>query len=63
MKLYTRGQLDLDESISAYLLQALIGGLHRPGGVDHSDRITVRNLLGHTSSIRPRYAPPRWPIA
>ena len=51
MKLHERGRLGLDESISAYLSPTLIGGLHRLGGEEHTDTITVRHLLGHTSGL------------
>ena len=51
MKLSERGQLDLDSSISAYLPREFTAGLHRMGGVDYSDQITIRHLLGHTSGI------------
>jgi len=51
MKLHERGRVGLDESISAYLSPALIGGLHRLGGEEYTDTITVRHLLGHTSDL------------
>jgi CubicO group peptidase (beta-lactamase class C family) len=51
MKLHERGRIRLDEPISAYLPETLIGGLHRMDGVDRTAEITVRNLLGHTSGL------------
>jgi CubicO group peptidase (beta-lactamase class C family) len=51
MMLHERGRVDLDESIAAYLPQTLIGGIHRLGGIDHTETITVRHLLGHTSGL------------
>lgn len=51
MKLSESGGLDLDAPISACLPPALARGLHRLGGADLSDRITVRHLLSHTSGL------------
>jgi D-alanyl-D-alanine carboxypeptidase len=51
MKLSERGQLDLDARICTYLPPALTQGIHRLGGVDSSEQITVRHLLGHTSGL------------
>lgn len=51
MKLYEGRRLDLDASIAHYLPQTLIRGLHRMGRVEYTDRITVRNLLAHTSGL------------
>ncbi|MCG2815239.1 MAG: beta-lactamase family protein [Candidatus Aminicenantes bacterium] len=51
LKLHERGQLDLDERVSSYLPPDLVDKIHVSGGVDHSARITVRNLLGHTSGL------------
>ena len=51
MKLSEQGRLDIDASILAYLSPDLTRGLHRLGGVDYSERITVRHLLGHTSGL------------
>ena len=41
----------IDAAISSYLPRALTRGLHRLQGVDYSDQITVRHLLGHTSGL------------
>jgi CubicO group peptidase (beta-lactamase class C family) len=51
MKLSESGQLDLDATISTYLPSTLTRGLHQLGGVDYSERITVRHLLSHTSGL------------
>jgi len=51
MMLSESGQLDLDDSISTYLPNTITRGLHQYGGVDYSDRITVRHLLSHTSGL------------
>lgn len=55
MQLYEQRRVDLDTGIANYLSQSLIGGLHRLGGVDYTNRITVRNLLGHTSGLADCY--------
>jgi CubicO group peptidase (beta-lactamase class C family) len=51
MQLYERRRIALNASIASYLPQSLLGGLHRIGGVDYTNHITVRNLLGHTSGL------------
>ncbi len=51
LKLCERDHIKLDEPIAAYLTDRLIGGIHRLRGVDYTDSITVRHLLGHTSGL------------
>ena len=51
MQLHERGRIALDAPISTYLDKALIRGVHRHGGVDYTDAITVRHLLSHTSGL------------
>lgn len=51
MMLNESGQLDLDDSISIFLPNSITRGLHQYGGIDYSDRITVRHLLSHTSGL------------
>ncbi len=51
LKLHERGLLRLDAAMSTYLPQTLIGGLHRLGGVDYTEQITVRHLLGHLTGL------------
>ncbi len=50
-KLHEAELVSLGDPMSAYLPQSLIGGLHRLGGVDHTERITLRHLLGHLSGL------------
>jgi D-alanyl-D-alanine carboxypeptidase len=45
------GAIGLDEPITRYLPEEVTRGLHRIDGVDHTDRITVRHLLSHTSGL------------
>jgi len=52
MKLTESGRLDLDAGISTCLPRALTRGLHLLGGVDRSERITIRHLLGHSPAWR-----------
>jgi len=51
MKLSESGRVNLDDSIATYLPSYLTKGLHQIGGVDYSDRITIRHLLSHTSGL------------
>jgi D-alanyl-D-alanine carboxypeptidase len=51
LKLVERGLIRLDAPISTYLPQSLIGGLHRLGGVDYTEQITVHHLLGHLTGL------------
>jgi len=51
LKLVERGLIRLDAPMSTYLPQTLIGGLHRLGGVDYTEQITVHHLLGHLTGL------------
>src|SRR5919106_6512945 len=51
MKLHEGGQVRLSDPISTYLSGELTKGLHRLGGVDRTEEITVRHLLGHASGL------------
>jgi D-alanyl-D-alanine carboxypeptidase len=51
MKLSEGGLLDLDAAVSTYLPSGLVSGLHRLNGIDYSEQITLRHLLGHTSGL------------
>lgn len=51
LRLSERGEIDLDESIVAYLPSELTAGLHRKDNVDRTSEITVRHLLSHTSGL------------
>jgi D-alanyl-D-alanine carboxypeptidase len=50
-KLYEKGRVALDEPMLTYLPDALVGGMHRLGGSDYTKKITIRNLLAHTSGL------------
>lgn len=54
MLLVEEGQLALDAPVSDYLPSGYAEGIHRRRGVDASGRVTVRNLLAHTSGL-PNY--------
>jgi CubicO group peptidase (beta-lactamase class C family) len=51
MQLTAEGALDLDLPAITYLKPAIMAGIHVLRGVDSSPRITVRELLSHTSGI------------
>jgi D-alanyl-D-alanine carboxypeptidase len=51
LQLVEDGTLDLDAPITRELPADVTDGLHRLDGVDHTDRITVRHLLSHTSGL------------
>ena len=51
LKLQERGLMRLDAPMSTYLPQSLIGGLHRLGGIDYTEQITVHRLLGHLTGL------------
>jgi CubicO group peptidase (beta-lactamase class C family) len=51
MMLSETGQLNLDDAITSYLPKDITRGLHRHEGTDHSEKITVRHLLSHTSGL------------
>jgi D-alanyl-D-alanine carboxypeptidase len=51
MQLRAEGRVDIDTPAAAYVGAAVMEGLHILGGVDSSQRITVRELLAHTSGI------------
>lgn len=54
LKLHEQGRLSIDDTMSTYLPGNLIKGIHRINGVDYSDKITIRHLLGHSSGL-PEY--------
>jgi CubicO group peptidase (beta-lactamase class C family) len=60
MKLHEGGQVRLGDPISRYLPGELTKGLHRLGGVDRTEEITIRHLLGHASGL-PDYLEERLP--
>jgi CubicO group peptidase (beta-lactamase class C family) len=51
MQLRSEGCVSLDAPAVTYLEPSIMAGIHVLGGVDSSDRITVRELLAHTSGI------------
>jgi D-alanyl-D-alanine carboxypeptidase len=51
MQLVEQGLVDLGAPMASYLPGEWIAGLHRLDGVDHTDEITIRHLLGHTSGL------------
>jgi D-alanyl-D-alanine carboxypeptidase len=56
MKLVEAGKLGLTDRISQYLPDSLIEGLHVLEGRSHSDEISVRHLLNHSSGIADDWA-------
>ena len=55
MQLYEKGLLSLDDSMSKYLPDELIKGIHVYNGKDYSYEITIKQLLSHTSGIADYY--------
>lgn len=51
LRLSEDGRLRLDDQLRAYLPAPLIQGLHRFGGSDYTDAITVEHLLSHSSGL------------
>ncbi|MHA2102492.1 MAG: serine hydrolase domain-containing protein [Candidatus Hodarchaeales archaeon] len=51
MKLFEEKKLKLDDKITNYLPESLVKGIHVFKGVDHTDSITIKHLLSHTSGI------------
>ena len=51
MQLRGEGRLDLDAPAVTYLGSSIMSGIHVLKGTDSSDRITVAELLSHTSGI------------
>jgi len=54
LRLVERGVVALDAPMHHYLPEGLVEGLHRMEGVDRTEEITVRHLLGHASGL-PEY--------
>jgi D-alanyl-D-alanine carboxypeptidase len=53
--LYEQGALSLDDPMSRYLPERVIRGIHVYKGKDYSRKITIRELLSHTSGIADYY--------
>jgi CubicO group peptidase (beta-lactamase class C family) len=51
MQLVNEESVELDVPAARYLAPSVMKGIHILGGVDSSERITVRELLSHTSGI------------
>jgi D-alanyl-D-alanine carboxypeptidase len=51
LQAHERGELNLDDPITAHLAAELIDGLHVHKGTDHTPAITVAHLLTHTSGL------------
>lgn len=51
MQLCDQRQVDLDAAAAKYLDPAIMAGIHVLRGVDSGNRITVRELLSHTSGV------------
>lgn len=51
LRLHEQGGINLNVPISEYLAEDLIGGIHRLEGMDHTNTITIRHLLSHTSGL------------
>jgi CubicO group peptidase (beta-lactamase class C family) len=51
MQLRAAGQLDLEAPAARYLAPSVMTGIHVLRGVDAAGRITIRELLSHTSGI------------
>lgn len=56
LRLVERGALALDDRLVDRVDRALVSGLHVHRGTDHTDRITVRHLLAHTSGLPDYFA-------
>ena len=55
MQLYEQGELSIDDPMSRYLADEFIQGIHIYKGQDYSYKITIRQLLSHTSGIADYY--------
>jgi D-alanyl-D-alanine carboxypeptidase len=51
MQLRAEGLVDIDAPAAKYLAPGVMDGIHVLAGIDYSDRVTVRELLAHTSGI------------
>jgi len=56
MKLFENGIISLDDPISKYLSKEIYQGIHIYKGKDYSNKITIKQLLSHTSGIADYYA-------
>ncbi|MBW1783343.1 MAG: beta-lactamase family protein [Deltaproteobacteria bacterium] len=56
MRLYEEERLSLDDSMAKYLPEKLIDNIHVYNGKNYSNKITVKQLLSHTSGIADYYS-------
>lgn len=57
-KLIERGAVSLDGAISGYLPSELLEGLFVYQGVDYAEKVTVKELLAHTSGVADYFEDP-----
>lgn len=57
-QLHEEGKLDFDDPVNKYLGTNILKGLFDFKGVDYSDQVTVRMLLGHTSGVADYFEDP-----
>jgi CubicO group peptidase (beta-lactamase class C family) len=51
LKLKAEDKLKLEDNISNYIDKSILSGLHVYKGKEHSERITIKHLLAHTSGL------------
>ncbi len=51
LKLKADGNLNLDDKISNYIDDSILGDLHVYKGKEYTERITIKHLLAHTSGL------------
>ena len=51
LRLDSSGRLSIDDRISSHLDTQKVKGLHKFGGVDYSDSLTITHLMAHTSGL------------
>lgn len=55
LKLTDNGKISLDDTIDTYLEDSIVDGIHLYKGADYSHKITIRQLLSHTSGLPDYY--------
>ena len=51
LKLYADNELNINDKISVYLPEEVMGGLHVHNGQEYSNALTITHLLSHTSGL------------
>ncbi len=51
LNLRSKSTISLDDRISKYLTDDILNGLHTLNGTDYSTKLTIKNLLAHTSGV------------